>query len=126
MSTPIISEMVVIMGALAVAGSNFIRVKIRGNSMPIILPTITVASMVRATTGMISGARQIATSETPVAIVIPRSNETANSLLNNRIQSCRRTSPMARARIISVADCDPAFPQLSISRGRKNTRATTV
>lgn len=118
------SHMVVINGALAVAGSNLRRVKTKGNSMPTTLPTTTIRTIVSDTTGIISGARHDATTETPTAIVRPSRSATANSLLNKRTQSLPRTSPFPSDRIISVADCEPAFPPLSIRRGRKNTNET--
>ena len=126
MSTPEISAIVVINGALAVAGSNLSRVKIKGNSIPIMLPAITTIVMVSATTGIISGARQVATIETPTAMVIPSSRETISSFPNRYTQSFPRTSPFANARIIRVADCDPALPPLSINKGKKNIRETIV
>lgn len=82
------SHMVVINGALAVAGSNLRRVKTKGNSMPTTLPTTTIRTIVSDTTGIISGARQDATTETLTAIVRPRRRATANSLLNKR-NNCR-------------------------------------
>ena len=122
--TPEISQILVINGALAVAGSNFNRVKINGNNIPTVLPTITMRTIVNETTGIISGARQEAIIETPIPIVIPKSNHTAISLPNRYSQSLTRTSPFPRARITNVAACDPALPPLSISKGRKNTKET--
>ncbi len=61
----------VIKGALAVAGSSLKRVNKNGRSMPIILPTTTVNTIVRATTGIISGERQLATMVTPTAMLTP-------------------------------------------------------
>ena len=116
--------MEVISGALAVAGSNFSRVKMKGNNIPIMLPTTTIRAIVSETTGMMSGARQVATIETPIAMVNPSNRETASSFPNRYTQSFPRTSPFANARIIRVADCDPAFPPLSINKGKKNIKAT--
>ena len=108
-------------GALAVAGSIFNFVKIKGSNIPIRLPTITINVIVMASTSMISGARNVETKLTPKAIVKPKSRDTKISFPNNFVQSFICTSPIASALIISVADCEPAFPPLSISNGRKNT-----
>ena len=109
-------------GALAVAGSIFNFVKINGSNIPIRLPTITINVIVIASTNIISGARKADTKLTPKAMVKPKSKETMSSLPNNLVQSRSFTSPIAKALIISVADCEPALPALSISSGRKNTR----
>ena len=111
----------VIKGAEAVAGSILSLVKMNGSSMPMRLPTITMAVMVIPSTSMISGARNADTRLTPRAIVRPKSKDTINSFPSSLVQSRSCTSPIARALIISVADWEPAFPPLSISKGRKNT-----
>src|SRR5690554_4182278 len=98
------SHIVVISGALAVAGSSLSRVNINGKSIPTTLPTITISIIVNDTTGIISGARHEATTETATAIVRPINKTTASSLLNKYTQSLPRTSPLPRDRIISVAD----------------------
>lgn len=62
--------------------------------------------------------------ETASAIVKPSAAATSTSLSNSAPQSDALTSPVASARTINVADCEPALPLLSISNGRKNTSAT--
>jgi len=69
----------VIRGALAVAGSILIFVKIHGSRSPIKLPATTVSIMVQETTKIISGALKLATTATPIAIVTPNSSETNSS-----------------------------------------------
>ncbi len=82
-------------GALAVAGSIFILVKINGKSIPIRLPIITVNTIVKETTTIIPGDLNQAMAATPTAIVNPRNNETITSLPINKYQSDNLTSPMA-------------------------------
>lgn len=118
------SAIEVINGALAVAGSIFILVKINGISSPIKLPVTTIKIIVRDTTIIISGDLKLATSATPTAIVTPNKSETANSFAINLYQSVSFTSPTAKERIIKVADCAPAFPPLSIKSGKKKTKET--
>lgn len=111
-------------GALAVAGSKLIFVKMNGNNKPIKLPVITVRIIVKVTISTISGALKLAITATPTAMVTPRSKETNSSFVINLYQSVSLTSPIANERIIKVADCAPAFPPLSIRSGKKNTRET--
>ena len=80
--------------------------------------------MAREITKIISGALKLATTATPNAIVIPRSKDTNNSLTINLYQSLTLISPTASERIIKVADCEPAFPPLSINNGRKKINDT--
>ena len=56
----------VINGALAVAGSIFNFVNIKGNESPMRLPVITVNTIVRLTTQIISGERNSAINITPL------------------------------------------------------------
>ena len=86
------------------AGSRRNFVKRKGSNNPIRLPVITINTMERATTRMISGARKLAMAATPAAMVTPNRNDTINSFPINLYQSEIFTSPVARALIISVAD----------------------
>ena len=88
------------------------------------LPAITVKIIVIATIRIISGALKLAIRETPRAMVMPSKKDTRNSLPTSRNQSLASTSPIARERIISVADCEPALPPLPIRSGRKNISGT--
>src|SRR5690625_316469 len=105
MSTPTISQIDVIKGALAVAGSIFNFLKINGNDIPITLPTTTISAIVNETTIAMSNPPRInPTVETAKAIVKPIAADTTISFVNILNQSLIFTSPTAIARITNVAD----------------------
>ncbi len=58
---------------------------------------------------------------TAPAITPPKAPATDNSLKSILPQSFIFTSPVARARTISVADCEPVLPPLPINKVRKKT-----
>src|SRR5699024_7818823 len=122
--TPTMSSIDVINGALAVAGSKFNLLKIKGMDIPIKLPTTTITVIVRATTTAISmPPLNTPTLATASAIVSPKATETEISLTNIFSQSFILISPTAIERIMSVAEWKPALPPLSTNNGNKNTIA---
>ena len=50
-----------------------------------------------------------------------RKEAISDSLSRTRKKSRKRTSPVASARMITVELCDPQFPAVSITMGKKET-----
>ncbi len=95
--------------------------------MPNMLAMTTTSTMEMATARPTSTPpSQIPAPQTARPMVVPRAAETSSSLPQSFNQSRVCTSPVARARTMSVDDWAPALPPLAMTRGRKNTRATTV
>src|SRR5699024_752740 len=120
--TPDASQIEVISGALALAGSKPKRLSKNGKLMPIKQPISTIATMLNDTTNATSGPpRYQPISDTAAAMVRPKAMATTLSRPSSLNQSAIRTSPVASARTISVEDCEPALPPLSTNNGKKNT-----
>ena len=116
---------VVMSGELAVAGSSFSFLSSSGMQTPIRLPRITTRNMLRPTTRpKANPPLQIPMPQATSPVVKPRAVDTPASLRRSEAQSFVRISPTAMARIMRVADWEPALPPLSIKRGRKKTRGT--
>lgn len=124
-NTPVASETLVTSGPLAVAGSSRKRLSRKGGDMPTELPistTTNIVSLAAITTSQ--PPRHAPSGTTTAAIVAPSAAATAISRKIRSRQSFIYTSPVASARTIRVADCDPALPLLSIRSRRKNTSET--
>src|SRR5699024_6492121 len=95
----------VINGPLAVAVSNFNLSNSNCKDIPIKLPTMTITTIVKATTTATSKPpRTTPITETEAAVVTPITAATESSLVNILNQSLIFTSTIVIARITSIAD----------------------
>ena len=101
------------------AGSIPRRRKINGNTRPLILPKTTTRNTVSASTLASDQDRNIKLPKKASSIsVVPRIVAVSISRFISRNKSDLSKSSTAIARMISVADCVPAFPPLARTSGR--------
>ncbi len=111
-------------GVELTAGSSPTRSSKIGSIEPTTVPRVTTATKVTATVAATPGpSPQIMARATPmIASIRPSVSPIASSRESTRPACERLTSPTARARMMSVADCDPELPPDEMISGRKMTR----